>query len=62
MRWDLRKALEILKAYPGQYLETNEPVECHAELAGVYRYVGAGGTIMRPTQIGPAMMFNVLKG
>jgi 4-hydroxy-3-polyprenylbenzoate decarboxylase len=62
MSWDLRKALEILKSYPGQYLETETPVECHAELAGIYRYVGAGGTIMRPTQIGPAMMFNALKG
>jgi hypothetical protein len=31
MSWDLRKALEILKPYPGQYLETEEPVECHAE-------------------------------
>ncbi len=28
-----------------------------AELAGVYRYVGAGGTVKRPTKEGPAMIF-----
>jgi UbiD family decarboxylase len=59
---DLRSALELLKKTPGQYLETNEPVDPHAELAGVYRYVGAGGTVQRPTQIGPAMIFNTIKG
>jgi 4-hydroxy-3-polyprenylbenzoate decarboxylase len=62
MSYDLRKAIELLKQHPGQYIETNEPVDCNAELAGVYRYIGAGGTVMRPTQIGPAMMFNNLKG
>ena len=33
-----------------------------AELAGVYRYVGAGGTVKRPTKEGPAMIFNRIKG
>ena len=33
-----------------------------AELAGVYRYVGAGGTVKRPTKEGPAMVFNNVKG
>lgn len=61
MNYDLRKAIEVLKANPGQLLETNEPVECHAEISGIYRYVGAGGTVMRPTQLGPAMMFNKVK-
>lgn len=61
MSYDLRKALEILKRHPGQYLETNEPVDCHAEISGVYRYVGAGGTVMRPTHLGPAMVFNSVK-
>lgn len=55
---DLRSAIERLKTIPGQLIETNEPVNPHAELAGVYRHVGAGGTVKRPTQIGPAMMFN----
>ncbi|MGX2946788.1 UbiD family decarboxylase [Enterococcus alishanensis] len=60
--YDLRKVLAELKEMPGQYHETDEQVDPHAELAGVYRYIGAGGTIMRPTQEGPAMMFNNVKG
>ncbi len=32
------------------------------ELSGVYRYVGAGETVMRPMQIGPVMIFNNVKG
>ncbi|VBB09515.1 3-octaprenyl-4-hydroxybenzoate carboxy-lyase [Lucifera butyrica] len=59
---DLRSALELLRNNPGQYIETNELVDPQAELSGVYRYVGAGGTVQRPTQIGPAMMFNRVKG
>lgn len=59
---DLRSALELLKTVPGQLIETNEPVDPHAELSGVYRYVGAGGTVQRPTRIGPAMIFNNVKG
>ena len=38
-------------------------VDPEAELSGVYRHVGAGGTVMRPTKIdGPAMIFNNIKG
>lgn len=59
---DLRSALELLKTVSGQLIETNEAVDPHAELSGVYRYVGAGGTVMRPTNIGPAMIFNNVKG
>ena len=55
---DLRSALELLKTIDGQLVETDVPVDCHAQLAGVYRYVGAGGTVMRPTRSGPAMIFN----
>lgn len=62
MSYDLRKAIEVLKANPGQYIETNEPVECHAEISGIYRYIGSGGTVPRPTQEGPAMMFNNVNG
>jgi 4-hydroxy-3-polyprenylbenzoate decarboxylase len=54
---DLRSAIELLKTVPGQLIETNEPVDPHAELSGVYRHVGAGGTVMRPTRLGPAMVF-----
>ena len=59
---DLRSALELLKSVPGQLIETNELVDPNAELSGVYRYIGAGGTVMRPTQIGPAMIFNNVRG
>lgn len=59
---DLRSALELLKSVPGQLIETNEAIDAHAEISGVYRYVGAGGTVKRPTQTGPAMIFNNVKG
>ena len=59
---DLRSAIELLKSIPGQLIETDEPVEPLAELSGVYRHVGAGGTVMRPTRKGPAMIFNKIKG
>jgi 4-hydroxy-3-polyprenylbenzoate decarboxylase len=59
---DLRSALELLAQHPGQLLTTDVEVDPHAELSGVYRYVGAGGTVMRPTRSGPAMLFNRIKG
>lgn len=59
---DLRSAIELLKSIPGQLIETDELVDPHAELSGVYRHIGAGGTVMRPTKIGPAMIFNHVKG
>ncbi len=59
---DLRSAVELLKTIPGQYVETDVEADPKAEISGVYRYVGAGGTVKRPTQIGPAMMFNNVKG
>ena len=61
--YDLRSALEFLKALPGELVSTNVEVDPIAELSGVYRHVGAGGTCMRPTKKnGPAMMFNKVKG
>ena len=59
---DLRSALERLKNMPGQLAETDVAVGPMAELAGVYRYVGAGGTVKRPTKEGPAMIFRNIKG
>lgn len=59
---DLRSAIEVLKTVPGQYMETNISVKPHAEVSGVYRYVGAGGTVMRPTKTGPALCFNTIEG
>jgi 4-hydroxy-3-polyprenylbenzoate decarboxylase len=59
---DLRSALVRLERAPGQLLRTRTEVDPNAELAGVYRYVGAGGTVARPTKIGPAMLFENVKG
>lgn len=59
---DLRSALEFLSTIPGQLIETDVDVEPMAELSGVYHHVGAGGTVMRPTKEGPAMIFNRIKG
>jgi 4-hydroxy-3-polyprenylbenzoate decarboxylase len=59
---DLRSALELLESLPGQMAHTDVEVDPAAELAGVYRYVGAGGTVARPTRKGPAMTFSNIKG
>ncbi|MDO5425869.1 MAG: UbiD family decarboxylase [Eubacteriales bacterium] len=60
---DLRTALEVLRKMPGQLIETHTAVNPEAELSGVYRYVGAGGTVMRPTKVnGPAMLFHNVTG
>lgn len=59
---DLRSALELLRTVPGQLIETNELADPFAEISGVYRHVGAGGTVARPTRKGPAMIFNNVKG
>ncbi|MGN0998484.1 MAG: UbiD family decarboxylase, partial [Faecousia sp.] len=60
---DLRSALALLRSMPGQLVETDVEVDPAAELSGVYRYVGAGGTVRRPTNVnGPAMLFRNIKG
>lgn len=59
---DLRSALELLESIPGQMVHTDVEVDPSAELAGVYRYVGAGGTVARHTKTGPAMTFENVKG
>ena len=59
---DLRSALDYLKTIEGQYHETDVEVDPEAELSGVFRYIGGGGTIRRPTRLGPAMVFNNIKG
>lgn len=58
----LRDAVAFLEAQQGQLICSRVPVDPAAELSGVYRYVSAGGTVMRPTTVdGPAMLFeNVL--
>ncbi|PZP51598.1 MAG: 3,4-dihydroxybenzoate decarboxylase [Pseudopedobacter saltans] len=59
---DLRSALELLKTIPHQYHETDVAVNPNADLAGIYKKIGAGGTVVRPTRLGPAMMFNNIEG
>ena len=60
--FDLRSALDVLRKHEGQLIETDHPVDPNGELAGVYRRVGAGGTVERPTRLGPAMMFRNVVG
>ena len=59
---DLRSAIDYLKTQPGELIETDVEVDPTAELCGVYRYIGSGGTVERPTKTGPAMIFNNVKG
>ncbi len=59
---DLRSAVELLGRTPNQLICTEEPVGADAELAGVYRHVGAGVPVLPPTRSGPAMLFKRVKG
>ena len=59
---DLRSAIARLQTFADEYIETDVTVDPEAELSGVYRHVGAAGTVQRPTRRGPAMMFNSIKG
>lgn len=59
---DLRSALALLKTIPQQLHETNVAIDPNADLAGVYKQIGAAGTVARPTRQGPAMIFNNIKG
>lgn len=59
---DLRSALAFLATQPGQLISTSKLVDPHAELAGVYKQVGAGTPVVPPTRIGPAMIFEQVKG
>jgi len=59
---DLRTALEFLATVPGQLLSTDVAVDPYLELAGVYRRVGAGTPVAPPTRIGPAVLFENVKG
>lgn len=59
---DLRSALALLETLPGQLAQTDVEVDPMGEVSGVYRHVGAGGTVQRPTREGPAVIFNNVKG
>ena len=43
-------------------MSTEVEVDPYLELTGVYRRVGAGTPVAPPTQIGPAMIFENVKG
>jgi len=59
---DLRSAIEYLKTIPGQYAETDVEVDPWGEVSAVYKYIGAGGTVVRPTKEGPMLVYNNVKG
>lgn len=59
---DLRSALDLIADDPQHYRQTDHEIDPDAQLAGVYRHIGAGGTVMRPTRVGPAMRFTNIKG
>ena len=59
---ELRAALDLLANDPRHLLVTAEEVDPRLELAGVYRLVGAGTPAMPPTRIGPAMLFERIRG
>lgn len=56
LRWAIRRIRE-----ENDLIETDKIVETHGQLAGIYRYVGAYGTVKRPTKKGPAMLFHNIK-
>ena len=59
---DLRSALALLESLPGQLRRTAAPVDPRLELAGIYRRIGAGVPVKPPTSLGPAMMFENVRG
>jgi 4-hydroxy-3-polyprenylbenzoate decarboxylase len=59
---DLRSALEFLASIPGQLAITRQSVDPQAELAGIYKRVGAGTPLAPPTRTGPALLFENVKG
>lgn len=59
---DLRTALDFLAKRPGQLVSTKVEVDPCLELAGVYRRVGSGTPTAPPTQVGPAMLFENVRG
>lgn len=62
MPYDLRSSLELLKKHSGELAHLDTPVDSDTEITGLYRYIGAGGTVMRPTKKGPALLCTNIKG
>jgi 4-hydroxy-3-polyprenylbenzoate decarboxylase len=59
---DLRSALAVLAKVPGQLVSTQDLVDPMADLAAVYKPIGAGTPVAPPTRVGPAMIFERVKG
>ncbi len=59
---DLRSTLDLLAGRPEHLVGTAEPVDPHLELAGLYRAVGAGTPVPPPARIGPATLFESVRG
>jgi gallate decarboxylase subunit C len=59
---DLRTALDFLAERPSQLVSTDVEVDPYLEIAGIYRKVGSGTPTAPPTKIGPALLFNNVKG
>ena len=59
--YDLRSAIGLLEMHE-HLLRVHEPVDPYAELAGVYKVIGAGTPAMPPTKNGPAVLFENVKG
>jgi gallate decarboxylase subunit C len=60
--FDLRSAIDLLSRTPGQLTAVSVEADPKLEIAGVYRYVGAGTPAPPPTRIGPAVMFENVRG
>ncbi len=59
---DLRSALEVLSRHPRHLAVTSKPVDPYLELAAVHRMAGAGTPVAHPTRIGPALLFESVRG
>ena len=59
---DLRSALALLATFPDQLVSTSDPVDPVAELAAIYKPIGAGTPVEPPTRVGPAMIFERVTG
>jgi 4-hydroxy-3-polyprenylbenzoate decarboxylase len=60
--FDLRSAIELLARSPGQLATVSVEADPRLEVAGLYRHVGAGTPAPPPTRIGPAMIFENVRG
>ena len=52
----------IIELLPGYLSNSLYVLEANIRHAAILGYVGAGGTVKRPTKEGPAMVFNNVKG